>query len=199
MYYMFLAGLITTEKIYIKIAITSVAALLGGACMYTLGNKLEKTALFSVGASSGLYGIYALRLVVPQLTMTVWTIPNFPMWVIGIVAGLLVGYLMLKLERTIFIAATSAGGAFLFVASLTYYLKPDLTAGSSARWLYFGIMVAMFLLGLLVQFCYTAPKEKSKAQTEQQRNLLAYEHSNALGYGATSNEQFRNNPVYEQA
>merc|ERR1719473_1190330 len=194
MYYLFLAGIITTEKVMVEIAITCVAAVLGGIFMFVLGNKLEKTALFSVGASSGLYGVYALRLVIPQLTTTVWNIENFPMWVCGIVAGLLIGYLTFKLERTIFITATSAGGAFLFVACLSYYLKPDLTGNQ--RWIYLGIMVASFLLGLLIQFMYTAPKEKKKS--EIQRNLLEYEQTNNLGYGAT-NEGFRNNPVYEQA
>ena len=141
MYYLFLSNVITTDKVYVEIAITSVASVLGGAFMYILGNKLEKVALFSVGAASGLYGVYALRLVVPQLTLTVWTIQNFPMWVIGISCGLIAGYLTFKLERTIFIAATSAGGAFLFAACLAYYLKPDLTEKGNDRWLYLGIMV----------------------------------------------------------
>jgi hypothetical protein len=198
MYYLFLSGTLSTQDIYVEIAITSVASLLGAALMYTLGNKLEKTALFAVGASSGLYGIYALRLVVPALTNTVWGIQNFPMWVIGIISGLLIGYFTFKLERTIFITATSAGGAFLFVSCLAYYLKPDLTAASNQRWIYLGIMVALFLLGLLIQFMYTAPKEKKKAEVDIQRNLLEYEESSNLGYGAT-NEGFRNNPVYEQA
>ena len=183
MYYLFLSNVITTDKVYVEIAITSVASVLGGAFMYILGNKLEKVALFSVGAASGLYGVYALRLVVPQLTLTVWTIQNFPMWVIGISCGLIAGYLTFKLERTIFIAATSAGGAFLFAACLAYYLKPDLTAASNDRWLYLGIMVAVFLLGLLIQFNYTAP-EKKKKDTDAQRNLLEYEQSNNLGYGS---------------
>ena len=196
MYYLFLAGIITTEKVMVEIAITCVAAVLGGIFMFVLGNKLEKTALFSVGASTGLYGVYALRLVIPQLTTTVWNIENFPMWVCGIVAGLLVGYLTFKLERTIFIGATSAGGAFLFVAGLIHFLKPDLTQSSNQRWIYLGIMVAVFLLGLLVQFAYTAPKEKSK-EKEAERNLLAYEQSNNLSYGSA--QQYRNNPVYEQA
>ena len=151
--------------------------------MYILGNKLEKVALFSVGAASGLYGVYALRLVVPQLTLTVWTIQNFPMWVIGIICGLIAGYLTFKLERTIFIAATSAAGAFLFAACLAYYLKPDLTEKGNDRWLYLGIMVAVFLLGLLIQFNYTAP-EKKKKDTDAERNLLEYEQSNNLGYGS---------------
>jgi len=198
MYYLFSSGLITTDKIYLEIAITSVAAIIGGAFMYVLGNRLEKTALFIVGASSGLYGIYALRLVIPQLTTTVGSIQNFPMWVIGIAVGLLVGYFALKLERTIFIAATSAMGAFLFTACLTYFTKPTLTAGSNQRWLYLGIMAVAFVLGLLVQFGYTAPKENKKDK-EAQRNLLEYEQSNNLSYGAASNGQFRNNPVYEQA
>merc|ERR1719440_1987156 len=170
MYYLFLAGIITTEKVMVEIAITCVAAVLGGIFMYVLGNKLEKTAL--------------------------WNIENFPMWVCGIVAGLLVGYLTFKLERTIFIGATSAGGAFLFVAGLIHFLKPDLTQSSNQRWIYLGIMVAVFLLGLLVQFAYTAPKEKSK-EKEAERNLLAYEQSNNLSYGSA--QQYRNNPVYEQA
>jgi hypothetical protein len=194
MYYLFLSGTLITQDIYVEIAITSVAAVIGGAVMYAIGTKLEKAALFAVGASSGLYGIYALRLVIPALTKTVWGIQNFPMWVIGVISGLLIGYLTFKLERTIFITATSAGGAFLFVACLSYYLKPDLTGNQ--RWIYLGIMVASFLLGLLIQFMYTAPKEKKKS--EIQRNLLEYEQTNNLGYGAT-NEGFRNNPVYEQA
>ena len=183
MYYLFLSNVIMTENVYVEIAITSVASVLGGAFMYILGNKLEKVALFSVGAASGLYGVYALRLIVPQLTLTVWTIQNFPMWVIGIICGLIAGYLTFKLERTIFIAATSAAGAFLFAACLAYYLKPDLTAASNDRWLYLGIMVAVFLLGLLIQFNYTAP-EKKKKDTDAQRNLLEYEQSNNLGYGS---------------
>ena len=183
MYYLFLSNVITTDKVYVEIAITSVASVLGGAFMYILGNKLEKVALFSVGAASGLYGVYALRLVVPQLTLTVWTIQNFPMWVIGISCGLIAGYLTFKLERTIFIAATSAGGAFLFAACLAYYLKPDLTEKGNDRWLYLGIMVAVFLLGLLIQFNYTAP-EKKKKDTDAERNLLEYEQSNNLGYGS---------------
>merc|ERR1711916_396459 len=160
----------TTQNIYVEIAITSVASLLGGALM----------------------------LVIPALTNTVWGIQNFPMWVIGVTAGLFIGYLTFKLERTIFITATSAGGAFLFVACLSYYLKPDLTAQSNQRWIYLGIMVVSFLLGLLIQFMYTAPKEKKKKEADMQRNLLEYEQSNNLGYGAT-NTEFRNNPVYEQA
>ena len=52
MYYLFLAGIITTEKVMVEIAITCVAAVLGGIFMFVLRNKLEKTALFSVGASS---------------------------------------------------------------------------------------------------------------------------------------------------
>merc|ERR1711988_872028 len=171
MYYLFSAGIITTEKVMVEIAITCVAAVLGGIFMFVLGNKLEKSALFSVGASSGLYGVYALRLVIPQLTTTVWNIENFPMWVCGIVAGLL-------------------------VAGLVHFLKPDLTQSSNQRWIYLGIMVAVFLLGLLVQFAYTAPKEKSK-EKEAERNLLAYEQSNNLSYG--SSQQYRNNPVHEQA
>ena len=196
MYYLFLSNVITTDKVYVEIAITSVASVLGGAFMYILGNKLEKVALFSVGAASGLYGVYALRLVVPQLTLTVWTIQNFPMWVIGISCGLIAGYLTFKLERTIFIAATSAGGAFLFAACLAYYLKPDLTEKGNDRWLYLGIMVAVFLLGLLIQFKYTAP-EKKKKDTDAQRNLLEYEQSNNLGYGSNQ-ERFSANPVYSQ-
>eukprot|EP00944_MAST-04C_sp_MAST-4C-sp1_P005011 g5011.t1 len=183
MYYLFLSNVIMTEKVYVEIAITSVASVLGGAFMYILGNKLEKVALFSVGAASGLYGVYALRLIVPQLTLTVWTIQNFPMWVIGIICGLIAGYLTFKLERTIFIAATSAAGAFLFAACLAYYLKPDLTEKGNDRWLYLGIMVAVFLLGLLIQFNYTAP-EKKKKDTDAERNLLEYEQSNNLGYGS---------------
>merc|ERR1712006_3863 len=80
---------------------------------------------------------------------TAWGVQNFPMWVIGITSGLLIGYFTFKMERTIFITATSAGGAFLFVSCLAYYLKPDLTAESNQRWIYLGIMVTVFLLAFL--------------------------------------------------
>merc|ERR1711959_47546 len=118
--------------------------------------------------------------------MGVWTIQNFPMWVVGIIAGVISGVLMFKLERVLFILATAAGGAFLFVSGLIFYLKPDLSAAANQRWLYLGILVALCLLGVLVQFAYTAPSKKKK--TDAQRNLLEYEQTstNTIGYGSNA-------------
>jgi hypothetical protein len=174
-----------------SIAASIITAVAGGALLVFV----EKIGIFALGFAIGGYGIYALRLLVPAMTITVFGIPSFYMYLSIAFAGAITGFIAFKAERYIIIVSTSIGGSFLFTAGLSYFLKADLSSGSYQRYYYLAGMIVLSLLGLYVQLRYTGKSKKDEEEKKRllEQNLLQYNTDGKTLTGYNGNYQTANN------
>lgn len=144
--------------------------------------RLRKIGVFVAGAAGGAVAalmlntavIYRLQTYAPK------EVPSLYLYVVVLLLGLFGGYLALKLERTVLIVATALAGSFGAVAGVGYFAGHYPTSYQSfvhndqlnrdpIVWAYLGGMVAMTLLGVVVQLRTT---EKRRTNDEKRQALL---------------------------
>lgn len=151
-----------------------IALAVGGLIVGSLVLTIYNTGIFIVGAAGG------VLLAVTINTSVGYRIfpddPNTALIVLAVALGLICGLLAFKLEKPVIVVATSLVGAVLTISGIGYFAKnfPDVTdlqaqfgtqdaaTGEwvydmpSVWWAYLGGMLALFLLGMLVQFKKTS-------------------------------------------
>lgn len=151
-----------------------VALCIGGIFLGSLVLAIYSTGIFIVGAAGGV-----LLATMVNTSFGYKLFPNDPntgLLVLAIVLGLIGGLLAFKLEKPVIVMATSLVGAVLTISGIGYFAKnfPDITdlqASYATKdtttgewvynmptiwWAYVGGMVALFVLGMLVQFKKTS-------------------------------------------
>lgn len=93
--------------------------------------------------------------------------------------GLVLGCMVLLLERFLVICATALGGSFLVVASISelagYSTRPEFDFDAineipNETWAFLGSWVGLFLFGLLIQLLVTAKKRDHTARREEAKD-----------------------------
>lgn len=159
----------------------------------------RKFAVFVIGAGCGVI----LALILQPLVLTwIWSEqPNTLLYIMMAVLGLLFGLLTLVLERPIVIIATSSVGSYVFIYSLSQlaghlpspasaYWKQVASAGASCVswqvWAYMGGLIALGLIGVLVQFCHTGRDSDHRAnRRKDNKNLQQDQRQPLYGGGGT--------------
>lgn len=165
---------------------TSVAAaLIAGVIAW----KLRKVGLFAAGAVGGVAGAFALNAAV----LCHLPVPNgmpsqLYLYAAAIFCGLVAGILAFKLEKHIIILATSIAGSLGAILGTKYFIDGESLAHTNTSmhaiaWAYIGGLFALALVGILIQYRCTSPKDKNKTGHARAGSLLNYEApSAATGY-----------------
>jgi len=192
-----------SSKAAALIALSSVLGIIGGVLAW----KLRKVGMFLAAAGGGVAGAFVLNgAVLSHLPLLTHSVPQLYLYVACLVLGILAGVLAFKLEKIILIVATAASGAAMLVLGIKFFLEkyvptmPTTTWGDSRVWIYLGSLIAVFLVGVLVQLSNTNRKKRN-AETRR-KSLLAHEITSAgpvTGYETISvdlstNEQKLNAP-----
>lgn len=175
-----------SKKPIIVITTTIAAALLAGIIL----NRLRKLGMFLAGACGGGAAAFMLNTAVlfRLKNYAPEAVPSLYLYIAIVILGLICGYLALKLERLVFIVATSVTGSFGVCAGIGYFAGHYPTSYQSfvqndnedpLVWAYLAGMVAMSLLGVAVQLRTTEPKRKSAASNRE--SLLYYPPAPAGG------------------
>merc|ERR1719240_2290611 len=161
------------------ILVTSVLAILGGLITY----KLRKVGTFAAGAVGGaaaavmLNASVLVNLPAPDKVTSLW------LYIALVALGLFGGVLALKLERVVFILATSLTGSLAFVCGIGHFAGHFPTSIDSVVnhgvptksywvWGYLGGFVLLVLVSTIVQFRHS--EDKGKKRMEKYKNSLLY-------------------------
>lgn len=174
-----------------------IAFFLGGIALGSLVIYLYNAGIFLGGAAAGVLLAFTLNTSIgPKLY------PNnsdVVLVIMAVIFGIAVGVLALKVERPVLIVATSFVGAELFVAGIGYFAGDYPTSTDfeefrttnkeddhwvyeipTAWWAYVGGAIALFIIGMIVQFKKTAHghdhgKSHAVPQKETaQQNVVQY-------------------------
>jgi len=164
----------------IIISVTSVLAILGGLITY----KLRKVGTFAAGAAGGAAGAVMLNASVLVNLPAPHNIPSLWLYIALVVLGVIGGMLALKVERVVFILATSLAGSLAVVCSIGHFaghfptsidsfVNHGVVTKSYWVWGYLAGFVLLVVTSTIVQFRYSEDKKK-KQQMEKYRNSLLY-------------------------
>merc|ERR1711959_394176 len=159
------------------VTVTSVLAIIGGAITY----KLRKVGTFAAGATGGAAGAVMLNASVLVNLPAPDKVPS--LW-FYIVLGVIGGMLALKVERVMFILATSLAGSLgvvcgighfagHFPTSINSFVNHGVPTKSYWVWGYLAGFVLLVVVSTIVQF-RTSNDKKKKQQQEKYRNSLLY-------------------------
>lgn len=153
------------NKTYAAYGLGAAAWLIGGLILA----KFTKLVSFFAGAGLGVLAALFLQ---PLFLAYIWADhPNVIMYVLMAMFGLIGAFFVVKNERTVVILGCTFFGAFLFIASLSAFVGNMPSLGDNDwqvlahegikcvppyAWGYAGGTVALVLIGLIVQFGYTA-------------------------------------------
>jgi MFS family permease len=147
-------------------------ALVAGLAVGVLGAWMPKIGVFLVGA--GLGAVVGVILGFTVLYKLYPANPNVPLGVAASVLGLALGILAVFIMRVTVVVSTSVVGAYMTVRGVMVYASPDLNesaiystvqSGGSVPAAWYGYaagIVILALLGIVVQFMFTARKPKGK-------------------------------------
>lgn len=171
-----------------------VALFVGGLFVGALVLALYSLGIFIVGAAGGVLLATMLNTSVGYKLFP--ENPNTGLLILAIVLGIIGGILASKIEKPVIVVATSLVGAVLAISGIGYFAKnfPDITdlqqfatqnsdgewvyAMPSIWWAYVAGMLALFLVGMLVQFKKTSLVTGSGRSGSTSAKLKA----NAAGY-----------------
>jgi len=166
----------------IMVSVTSVLAIIGGLVTY----KLRKLGTFAAGAAGGAAVAVMLNAsVLVNLNLpTPEKVPSLWLYIALVVIGVIGGMLALKIERVVFIVATSLAGSLGFVCGIGHFCGHFPTSVNSFVnhgvptkdpwvWLYAAGFVVNVIASAIVQFRTTKDKKKAE-QEEKYRNSLLY-------------------------
>ncbi|DBA02683.1 TPA: hypothetical protein N0F65_010508 [Lagenidium giganteum] len=149
----------------------------GGLIVGTMIVVMYNMGIFLVGAAAGVFLGYSLNTSIAHKIMP--SQPSLSLLIFALVLGLLGGILAVKLEKPVVIVATSFVGAELAVWGIGYFGKnyPDATSLDTFRkrddsgnytydipgawWAYLGGIIALFVLGMFMQFKKTGRDSSS--------------------------------------
>lgn len=162
------------------VTITSVLAIIGGVITY----KLRKVGTFVAGAAGGAAGAVMLNASVLVSLPAPKNVPSLWLYIALVVLGVIGGMLALKVERVVFILATSLAGALGFVCgvghfaghfptSIDSFVNHGVVTKSYWVWGYLAGFVLLVVVSTIVQF-RTSNDKKKKQQQEKYRNSLLY-------------------------
>lgn len=168
------------NKPAIMISVTGILALIGGFLCY----KLRKIGTFVAGATGGAACAVMLNAVCLKSLRAPDAVPNLWLYVAVVVLSLIAGVLALKMERVIFILATSlagslavVGGAGKFIGHFpsdpSDFVDHDHVSTDGWVWAYAGVFVLLAIAGIVVQFRTTMDRKK-EVQQEHFKNSLLY-------------------------
>jgi len=151
--------------------------------------KILSVGLFCVGAAAGLAATYLLQPTVidplfhmyeganataPTIAVAGATV-DIPSVVVGVVLMLVCGALTLYYKRSLIVAFTSLAGSFAIVQGVQTFFGKQLLEGLNNNkqhygWASVGMTAALVILGLVIQFNYTAVirDEAERKQKQQQ-------------------------------
>lgn len=151
--------------------------------------KMLSVGLFCVGAAAGLAATYLLQPTVidplfhmyeganataPTIAVAGATV-DIPSVVVGVVLMLVCGALTLYYKRSLIVAFTSLAGSFAIVQGVQTFFGKQLLEGLNNNkqhygWASVGMTAALVILGLVIQFNYTAVirDEAERKQKQQQ-------------------------------
>ena len=162
------------------VSVTSVQAILGGLITY----KLRKVGTFVAGAAGGAAGAVMLNASVLVNLPAPDKVPSLWLYIALVVFGVIGGMLALKVERVVFILATSLAGAVgvvcgighfagHFPTSIDSFVNHGVPTKSYWVWGYLAGFVLLVVVSTVVQFRSSNDKKKQQQQ-EQYRNSLLY-------------------------
>jgi hypothetical protein len=162
------------------VSVTSVLAILGGLITY----KLRKVGTFVAGAAGGAAGAVMLNASVLVNLPAPDKVPSLWLYIALVVFGVIGGMLALKVERVVFILATSLAGAVgvvcgighfagHFPTSIDSFVNHGVPTKSYWVWGYLAGFVLLVVVSTVVQFRSSNDKKKQQQQ-EQYRNSLLY-------------------------
>lgn len=175
-----------------------IAFFIGGIALGSLVIYLYNAGIFLGGAAAGVLLAFTLNTSIgPKLY------PNnsdVVLVIMAVIFGIAAGVLALKLERPVLVVATSFVGAELFVAGIGYFAgsyptgtdfnefrTADKKDGEwvyeipTAWWCYVGGAIALFIIGMIVQFKKTAHgHDHGKSRAVPQKGAAP---QNAVQYG----------------
>ena len=164
----------------IMIAVTSTLAIIGGFITY----KLRKVGTFAAGAAGGAAVAVMLNASVLVNLPTPQKVPSLWLYIALVVIGVIGGMLALKIERVVFILATSLAGSLGFVCgighfaghfptSVNSFVNNGVPNKSAWVWCYAAGFVINVVVSTILQFRTTKDKKKAE-QEEKYRNSLLY-------------------------
>uniref|UniRef100_K3WBV8 Transmembrane protein 198 n=1 Tax=Globisporangium ultimum (strain ATCC 200006 / CBS 805.95 / DAOM BR144) TaxID=431595 RepID=K3WBV8_GLOUD len=172
-----------------------ISLFVGGLLAGALVVALYSIGIFAIGAAGGVLLATMLNTSVGYKLFP--ENPNTGLLILAIVLGLIGGILALKIERPVIVIATSLVGAVLAVSGIGYFAKnlPDITdlkqfatkneegewvyAMPTVWWGYLGGMLALFLLGMFVQFKKTASVNHTRSNSAAKFEAKAAGYSHA--------------------
>jgi hypothetical protein len=177
-----------------------VAFFLGGIALGSLVIYLYSAGIFLGGAAAGVLLAFTLNTSLgPKLYPEN---PDVVLVIMAVIFGVAAGILALKIERPVLIVATAFVGAELFTAGIGYfagnypngtdfdeYRTADSEDGHwvydvpTAWWGYVGGTIALFIIGMIVQFKKTAHgQDHTKSRAVPQKGGAA-QPQNSVQYG----------------
>ncbi|KAF1335847.1 hypothetical protein FI667_g783, partial [Globisporangium splendens] len=169
-----------------------ISLFVGGLLVGALVVALYSIGIFAVGAAGGVLLATMLNTSVGYKMFP--ENPNTGLFILAVILGLIGGILALKIEKPVIVVATSLVGAVLAISGVGYFAKnfPDITdlkqfatkneegewvySMPTVWWGYLAGMLALFLLGMLVQF------KKTGSITHTRSNSSAKFEAKAAGY-----------------
>ena len=153
---------------------------LAGLLVGGVGAAIPRIGVFLVGGALGV--VVALILNTTVLYRLYPSNPNLTLGVAGGVLGAIFGGLSILMMRVVVVASTSVVGSYATIRGIGYFagnypanewaLKDDIANGQTLPpeiYAYFAGMLALALVGMVVQFLYTAKKSNSDEKDEWEK------------------------------